>query len=880
MCSSLQYRNGIRNNKGGTTLSLLFSTIGGALFLFTFYNLTQYTAARSGAEQAARRAARCLSPSDPECKTVVPAGVVGNPVATWFGFQPAFGPTSVTADTFRYTGEVTEEIYTAEYNSYEVNTSNHQVIWDEEEVRPQRFVGLLNSYANLMADVSVYVAPIAGGPEKVCRLNDVVNLPAGIDFSESTYFNTKWCSEFLQGDALLPGARIASAGGCNDVTNGLWKLSPGADRSNSYCSLSIPSPRSAGDSPWLLLGGKPICDSAPESPSESLAQSLQELNQQFRNKGFKDPEPGDKQIRPYPITPSRQFLVVEAFSCNPGSFLAGLESMVKSTSSLKSFVNSSGSVDLPRFNDLPPLQRQDFLTSPSDPTDVNSFIYQGLSGVSFIAEQDWTYIEWSRRADGLRRLSREVCTWLPWDQAVAKWPELATYDSTRGVRYRNTSTGTSYYQSGNQYGPEIPVRNFAKAPSCLNPVDANIQPYFCANREIAGQPGGIGNCGGWNTKEASLEKTFQDNYNFALNLNGNSKYKILEDLPLNFEFDTTPQFGSGLLNQVWEPSWSNQKYGGVTINVPNSVRARGGYNPKTLPESLHASQLKRKDDSLAVSNQEKLIANIKINEGTQSLEGWAEAVSTFKFNKIDSLALKLNGSWPFISDHQGAAIPQLRPYVYSSAGSPYDYNLDCSPDAACTSGNAFSTLEEALRSYGNNSPQIQGKGNLTDSDVNFIFTEQPAGSTTMSVDQAKTMPMCSQFFTTCGIGGAGNVIQLGSSNGPPAGCLNGTYVNCYPEYGAGDVGTQDYRVDTNFQLARDKAMGEIRKLVPQAVECADAVQANCVAIDITELNGRVDVNVQFVAPLTYPFNSILASDTLLVKGSTSELLETDRLKTN
>jgi hypothetical protein len=158
----------------------MFSTLGGALFLFTFYNLTEYTAARSGAEQAARRAARCLSPSDPECKSVVPNGVAGNPIATWFGYQPSFGPTSVTVDTFRYTGEVTEDLYGAEYNSYEVNTANHQLVWEEEEVRPQRYVGLLNSYANLMADVSIYVAPVSGGPEKVCRLNGVVNLPAGI----------------------------------------------------------------------------------------------------------------------------------------------------------------------------------------------------------------------------------------------------------------------------------------------------------------------------------------------------------------------------------------------------------------------------------------------------------------------------------------------------------------------------------------------------------------------------------------------------------------------------------------------------------------------------------------------------------------------------
>lgn len=880
MRSSLHNSRSNWKIKGGTTLSLMFSTLGGALFLFTFYNLTEYTAARSGAEQAARRAARCLSPSDPECKSVVPNGVAGNPIASWFGYQPSFGPTSVTVDTFRYTGEVTEELYGAEYNSYEVNTANHQLVWEEEEVRPQRYVGLLNSYANLMADVSIYVAPVSGGPEKVCRLNGVVNLPAGIDFTSSTYFDTRWCASFLQGGGLGAGARIATAPGCSDVSNGLWSLSQGANRNNSYCSLSIPSPRSAGDSPWLLLGGTPICDSAPEAPSESLAQSVEELNQQFRAKGFKDPEPGDVQIRPYPITPSRQFMVVETFSCNPGAFIASLESRYKSTGSLKTLVNSSGSVDLPRFGNLPPLQRQDFLSDPSDPNDVNSFLFQGLDGLSFIAEQDWTYLEWSRQADGLRRLSREVCTWLPWEQAIVKWPELAQYDVDNKVRFRNVPAGRSYYQSGNDLAPEIPIRKFAKVPSCLNPVSVNNDFYVCPNREIVGQAGAIPNCSGWNIKETELESIYKRNLTYALNLNNNSRYRAIESLPTDFQSELDPKYGAGVTNSAWEHSWSNNSFRGVQIIVPNSVRAKGGVNPKSLPANLQVAQLKTNSSDMLASTKERLLTNIQAYEGTSSSEGWLEAVNTFNYVKASSNPLQISGAWPFISDSGGIPIPQPRPFIGTASTSPFDYNLDCSPDNSCANGSSFTTLEAALRSYGNSSSVIQGKGQLTDPNISFTFNEISAGSLTMTLDQARTMPLCTQFLTTCGEGAIGNVIALGASNGPPQGCINGTFVNCFPEYVAGEVGTQDYKTETNFQLAKDKALGEIRKLLPQAVECDSPSQANCVAVDIAEVDGRVNVNVQFQAPLTYPFTSILASDTLLVSGSTSELIETERLKAN
>jgi len=872
----------IRGQRGGTTLSLFFSTIGGALFLFSFYNLAEYTAARSGAEQAARRAARCLSPSDPECKSVVPDGITGTPNANWFGYQPSFGPTSVTVDTYRYTGEVTQEIYSAEYNSYEVQTAQHQIIWDEQEVKPQRFVGLLNSYANLMADVTIYVQPIAGGPEKECRLNNVVNLPAGIDFNSSTYFDTRWCAGFLQGGGLLPGASIATASGCTDVTNGSWALSPGADRANSYCSLTIPKPRSVGDLPWLLLGGDPICDNSANSPSENIAQSVPELNQQFKDKGFKDPEPGDSQIRPFPITPSRQFLVVETFSCDPADFLSKLDTQVKTNASLKQFFKGSDSVALPRFDSLPFPLKEDFLTNLADGTDANSFIYQGLSGVSFIGEEDWTYLEWSRQADGLRKLTREVCQWLPWEDAMRKWPELgAQYDPVSGLRYRDIVSGKKFYQSGNVYAPEIQATKFAKAPSCLSPTDSVVQPFVCANREIMGQAGAYPECSGWNTKRAQLETEYRENSNHALSLNGINEWRDFQDLPTDFSYEVIPRYDSGVTSPLWEFSWSGAQFRGKSIIVPTSIRAKGGQNPKILSSNLQVPQLKFISGDISQDTRSNLLEHIKLNEGNYTTEGWGTLLGTANFTKVQESALALSGAWPFISDDAGAPVAQVRPYIGGANGnSPHDYNLDCTPEDDCEGAPLFTTIDEALRFYGNNAPEVQGKGNLSDVNVQATFLEENAGNVTMTIDQARALPQCTAFSTTCGKGSVGNPIGLGASNGPPASCLNGTFVNCYPQYGAGDVGQQSYRVDTNFRMARDRALQEVRTLLPQAIECPQADTANCVAIDISEANGEVRVNVNFMAPLTYPFNSMLASDTLLISGSTTELLETERLKAN
>ena len=150
----------------------------------------------------------------------------------------------------------------------------------------------------------------------------------------------------------------------------------------------------------------------------------------------------------------------------------------------------------------------------------------------------------------------------------------------------------------------------------------------------------------------------------------------------------------------------------------------------------------------------------------------------------------------------------------------------------------------------------------------------------MAIDQARALPQCTAFTSTCGNGAVGNPISLGVSNGPPTVCENGTFIDCYAQYSPGDVGQQNYRVDTNFEMARQIALAEVRTMLPQAKECPHADSANCVAIDIQEVNGEVSVDVDFLAPLTYPFNSMLGSDNLLVSGSTKELVETERLKSN
>ncbi len=868
------------HQRGSASLSLLFSTIGGAVFLFSFYNLTEYTAARSGAEQAARRAARCLSPSDPECKTSSANGISGSVIADWYGYKASIGASSAIADVYRYTGSVSEERYSAEYSSYEVNTARHQVVWDEVEIRPSRFVGLLNSYANLKADITVYVQPTLGGAEKECRINGVVDLPAGIEFDSSTYFDQRWCEGVVVGGQLAPGSKIEQAAGCENITDGSWRLSAGASRGNSYCALTIPKPRVDGDSPWLLLGGEAVCDNSDKAPSEDIAQNFEELNQQYNSKGFGNPQPGDNNLRPFPITPSRQFLVVETYSCNPSEVLENLSTNVKSSASLVANFAGSEMLDLPRFRNLPPQLREDFLSNKLDLQDQNSFIYEGLKGVNLIAEQDWTYFKWSREADGLRRLDREVCLWLPWEEAVKKWPELAgKYDSRVSKRYRETAEGRLYYQSGNSIEPEVDSKTFAKAPTCLNPIPVAVEPFTCANREILGQAGSFKDCQGFNSKVENLEATYNSNLSLVSDSMKVSKQLNIEDFLEGFSLKVEPRFGGTIVEPRWEFSWSSNSFRGKAILAPSSLRARNGINPKQLPMDLEVSQLKFRDAHIRDSTRLELLKNIQSNEGNVEGDVNGEPIEPVNIMKVGESVLNVGGAWPFVADEEGRPAPQVRPYVGSrGTGSVYDYDLDCKPEKECSGSPNFSSIDDALRYYANNSPSLAGKGDIVDPNIDIAFTEEYAGTVTMSIDQASGFPSCTSFLTTCGNGAVGVGVSLGKGSAAPIECATGKYVNCYPRYLQGEVGQQNYQTSTNYQLAKDKAVSEVQKLLPLAVECVDVNQPNCVTVNIEEADGEVLVEVDFVAPLSYPFNTVLGTETLLVRGSSRELLESARFR--
>jgi len=57
----------LKSQSGSLTLTVIYATTGGILATLLFYNLVRYVGATNAVEQAARKAARCITPTDPEC---------------------------------------------------------------------------------------------------------------------------------------------------------------------------------------------------------------------------------------------------------------------------------------------------------------------------------------------------------------------------------------------------------------------------------------------------------------------------------------------------------------------------------------------------------------------------------------------------------------------------------------------------------------------------------------------------------------------------------------------------------------------------------------------------------------------------------------------
>lgn len=850
------YRRSICSEKGASgILPLMFSTMGGMVFLLSFYNLTQFTAARSAADQAARRAARCLSTTDPDsaCRVINNTSERDTP-ATWFGYPSIDGPGLTQVELFQYSGDITADVYGANYSSYEILTGRPVVNWEEKKVKPLRLFGLLNSYAHLKGD-AVFDVVNGSGQRQSCRINNIVEVPLGVDFDEpGIYTNARWCSDVRDFD-------YRSDSSCSSLGND-WRI----DRNT--CTLTIPTPRSSSDPAWLLLGGESACEGegfVPLPDEMDLDPGILEAH--FNQKYGSIARPGDKG-RPYPITFDRQYVVINVYTCNPSEFFNRVNSGIMTNEQIKQYFVHQDSITEGRFLDLP---FEDFKkNTDSDPQ--NAFLFSGNPNSNYIAKEDWTYIDWHRKDEDkiIRSISRKVCKWYTHDEAVRLLPEFAS--SGPGI---NPLEGQGYH-SGVRYGALEEI-SFVDAPSCLQPeiVPQDETSYDCQNRTVSGQPGSFDACQGWAGVKRGREANFRLNVQSVIRENSNPAWENL--LPRNqfpisgFKTEIGEYWAGDIREALWDFSWAPDRYMGLPVSNPGAVRDRSGTNPKSLPPELAVRRYRQtnNNDENQREIRENLLQNIIQYEGagTANLYDLGDPLSIVQVLELEPEVLEIENTWPFLPT------PQPRPYISGEMSrGVFDYGLNCNPKEQCMGSPRFTDLEEALRTFANPVTPVD----LTNRLYEFNFTESPAGLLSMSIDEAQGFPACTQFRTQCGEPQRGSLTLIGSSIGVPFQCTNGQFLDCYPRYDDGaPIETIEHEVD--IDAAKLVALGEIRRLIPGSGLCSDSLTSNCVHVDVRQIAKEVEVNVSFIAPLTTPFTEFFSANSITISTSKREVVETERL---
>ena len=136
--------SGGRRASGSMSLAMIFTTSAGVLFLLLFLNLSRYVAARGAVREAARKTARCITPSDPECVSI-DFGSGSALSQQWFGYSSADAgrrAVDLFIPRYRYTAEMIEEVWQGSFNTYEIHRVNQPARLTHYEVPLQRYRAL------------------------------------------------------------------------------------------------------------------------------------------------------------------------------------------------------------------------------------------------------------------------------------------------------------------------------------------------------------------------------------------------------------------------------------------------------------------------------------------------------------------------------------------------------------------------------------------------------------------------------------------------------------------------------------------------------------------------------------------------------------------
>ncbi len=134
----------IGSSRGSLSLSMVASMLSGLLAILLFADLIRFTVASHAVQQAARKAARCLTPTDPKCVSSDATSPPGE--RDWYASHRGSRET-LWVDRFFYEGIAHLQLWEASFSGYRIHlVQKPPVRWSALQIPFKTFQGGLNRY--------------------------------------------------------------------------------------------------------------------------------------------------------------------------------------------------------------------------------------------------------------------------------------------------------------------------------------------------------------------------------------------------------------------------------------------------------------------------------------------------------------------------------------------------------------------------------------------------------------------------------------------------------------------------------------------------------------------------------------------------------------
>jgi hypothetical protein len=911
--------------KGSLSLQMAFSTAAGVMFVMLFYNLVQYVGTSAAVNEAARKAVRCVSPTDPACVSVAFLQAPNLP-QEWFGYTGGESEenAALSVDYYRYGATMTRLQWGADYTTFQIHRARQPVTWTSYEV-----------------PVRVFSASVI--PEEFTKVDS---------FFTPTWYEPKYEPNFPQAED--PN----SFGAANDLGIQVWRGSPqsqvlaahfqlvgpitatidaGSYHEFSTDRIAIPRLDGVTANTQCRSSDGSLCDIGPAagdiSNTDSWSQSAHlaiKAFAQLRGIGgsgeaqWSKSETGTPGLYVKIYGPDgRQILGPDSDALGRclggGNWREAPDDGTWYNMRLRGTTwTTNGSTPVCPGTTHQPQGSMDFssiVVPRGGSFSIHGDLYVSENHKPVEANVTFAYYYDDYKKTSERTafcpsktftgsLTKAVCPGalecgVPVDKQTWGWEQTCSTahfsgdcaDSSAVEQAQNTSTDIEPQYAvpcQDNWRPQDPPRENIPQGYKFCSWDARTVlsvevPNVPADCPLAGMHHRERTC------EIDPVYGFGQDPVYCQNIYREiSAINTAAALINSLRLPGTPTYGpnitvtwEAMTNDRWEFSWTPIAENGVELAAgTNQLKL---VQAKLVDESSLIKRFKTKNGTQPAPQPSEFAGAVRSeNQGNAAARGWDfylqninKYVKPAPAERLPQM-VSLTSGYPFAEP-----VPEIY-YGQDAAVQGWDFNRDCYADIACNDVyDRYDSLEAMLRHYA-------AKQLPEASDMRYEFAAEQQLVETMIYSDVKNkaqaqgirLPACTPARLDCSPPAPGpdaELVSLGISDNLPQGCLNGTYYSCFSKPAAAVYNLGQASLQLDRRLVTQVALDELKRIIPYAQDrrdCTDAWKAGCVSVKVDLLEDKqAAVKVSYNMPLTFPLDVILGRQTLEISHTKEEALE-------